>query len=166
MQADMTQPRRQITGRTVLLCMIAFFGIISAVNAVMIKVAVSTFAGVDTDSAYRAGLGYKKEEAAAAAQQALNWTVEGRLNRAPSGLATLSVDVKDAQQRPVNNVVVNARLSHPATARHDQAIVLTQMPDGSFSGQAEATPGQWLLTLDVIRGETRLYRSVSRLMLK
>jgi len=168
MQADMIQqkPRRELTGRTVLLCMIAFFAVVATVNAVMIRIAVTTFAGVDTDSAYRAGQGYKKEEAAAFAQQSLNWTVDGRLTRAASGMATLSVDVKDAQQQPVNGVVVNARLTHPASSQHDHVIPLTQTPDGAFSGQTEATPGQWILTLDVIRGETRLYRSVSRLMLK
>ena len=168
MQSDMIQPRRrrEFTGRTMLLCMIAFFGVVATVNAVMIRIAVTTFAGVNTDSAYRAGLGYKQDEAAASAQQALNWTVDGHLTRAASGDTLLTVDLKDAQNNPVNGVVVNARLSHPATSQHDHFIALTQSPNGSFRGETQATPGQWILTLDVIRGETRLYRSVSRLMLK
>lgn len=160
------KPSRTLTGHTVLLCMIAFFGVVTAVNAVMIKVAISTFGGAETDSAYRSGLAYKGEEVAASAQQAMNWRVDGRLDRAASGDAVLTVDMKDARQTAVSGVIVNARLTHPVTSRLDHTITLTQMPDGTFRGQADATPGQWILTLDVMRGDNRLYRSISRLVLK
>ena len=51
-------PRGQkpLTGRSVLFMLIAFFGLVIAVNIVMVRAAISTFGGVDTprrNSAYR-----------------------------------------------------------------------------------------------------------------
>jgi nitrogen fixation protein FixH len=160
------RPSRELTGRTVLICMVAFFAIVAAVNAIMIKAAISTFGGVETDSAFRAGLAYKSEEAAAIAQQAMNWQVDGRLARAPSGDVTIIVDMKDEKRQAVTGVTVNTYLTHPTDARHDHHIVLTQAPDGSFRGETAATPGQWVVTIDVTRGDARIYRSVSRQVLK
>jgi nitrogen fixation protein FixH len=40
------------------------------------------------------------------------------------------------------------------------------MPDGGFQGATDAEPGQWTLTLDITRDDARVYRSVSRLVLK
>jgi nitrogen fixation protein FixH len=40
------------------------------------------------------------------------------------------------------------------------------MPGGTFRGATDAEPGQWTLTLEVTRDKSRLYRSVSRLVLK
>ena len=82
--------------------LVGFFGVVAAVNAVMIKFAVTTFAGTETDSAYRAGLAYKGEEAAAAAQAALNWSVDGRFVRSAPDEAILTVDVKDSRQAKVD----------------------------------------------------------------
>ena len=162
----LTPRRRELTGRTVLLCLIGFFGVVAAVNAVMIKVAVSTFAGTETDSAYRAGLAYKGEEAAAGAQAALNWSVDGRFVRSAPDEAILTVDVKDSRQAKVTGIEVSARLGHPLNSRLDRSIVLQQIPGGTFRGITDAEPGQWTLTLEVKRDQSRLYRSVSRLVLK
>jgi nitrogen fixation protein FixH len=158
--------RREITGRTVLICFVGFFGLVAAANAIMIRVAVTTFAGTETSSAYRAGLAYKDEEAAAAAQEKLRWQVDGRFARAPSGEAVLTVDVRDAQRAPVHGIEIVARLAHPLNARLDHDVVLTKAADGSFRGTIDAAAGQWTLTLDVERGGERVYRTKSRVVLK
>ncbi|MFN3348961.1 FixH family protein [Pseudorhodoplanes sp.] len=157
---------REITGRTVLICFMGFFGVVAAVNAFMIRAAVTTFAGTETASAYRAGLAYKEEEAAAAAQAALNWQVEGRIARNTAGDAVLTVQIKDNNGVPVRGIAVDARLVHPASARLDQAVPLTRMADGSFRGSAEIAAGQWTLSLDIERDGERVYRTKSRVMLK
>lgn len=158
--------RRELTGRTVLVCFVAFFAVIAAVNAVMIRYAVSTFAGTETDSAYRSGLAYNSEEAAALSQDALRWKVEGGFARSQSGEAVLTVEVKDSRQAPVSRIEMSARLAHPLNARLDRRIVLSRMPGGGFQGATDAEPGQWTLTLDITRDDARVYRSVSRLVLK
>jgi nitrogen fixation protein FixH len=157
---------REITGRTVLLCFIGFFGLVAAMNAVMIHVAVKTFAGTETASSYRAGLAFKQEEAAAAAQAALKWQVEGRIARNAAGEAELTVDVKDSKGAPVYGIAVDARLAHPATTRLDRDVPLKRVADGSFRGSTEATAGQWTLSLDISRDGERVYRTKSRVTLK
>ena len=49
-----------------LVCLVAFFGVVAAVNAVHDPAAVSTFGGVETESSYQAGLAFSREIAAAA----------------------------------------------------------------------------------------------------
>jgi nitrogen fixation protein FixH len=161
-----TKGSREVTGRTVLICFVGFFGIVAAVNAVMVRAAVTTFAGTQTDSAYRAGLAYKSEEAAAAAQSALAWQVDGRIVRAASGEAILTVDVKDARRLPIYGIEIAARLAHPLNANLDRKMNLARVADGTFRGATDATAGQWTLTIDVTRDRERLYRNVSRVVLK
>jgi nitrogen fixation protein FixH len=92
--------------------------------------------------------------------------VEGRIARTSPGEALLTVDVKDARQAAVPGIEVSARLAHPLNARLDRIVVLKQVSGGTFRGTTDAEPGQWMLTLDVTRDQSRLYRSVSRLVLK
>ena len=60
--------QRPLTGRTVLLCLIAFFAVVSIVNGIMIRAAISTFGGLETGSAYQAGQAFTHDIEAASAQ--------------------------------------------------------------------------------------------------
>jgi nitrogen fixation protein FixH len=153
---------RQITGRIVLFC----FGVVATVNAIMVRAAVSTFAGTQTDSAYRAGLTYKNEEAAAAAQAALNWTVTGQMTRATSGAAVLTVHVSDVRGVAIGGIDVTAYLAHPLNARLDRVVRLARQSDGRYRGETDAAAGQWELKLQAQRNGERVYRSETRVMFK
>jgi nitrogen fixation protein FixH len=157
---------REVTGTTVLLCFVGFFGVVATVNAIMMYAAITTFAGTETSSSYKAGLAYKQEEAAAAAQTALNWQVDGRIGRTSTGEAVLTVSVKDARQAPLHNIDVAARLTHPTNARFDHDIPLSRMADSGFRGMTEATSGQWTLIIEVARAGERVYRTKSRVVLQ
>jgi len=61
---------RPLTGRSVLFCLLAFFGVIISVNIAMMTLAVETLPGTDVDSPYSAGLAYNQEITAARAQEA------------------------------------------------------------------------------------------------
>src|SRR4028119_1468477 len=61
---------RILTGRMVLYYFIAFFGVVFAMNFFMVRVAISSFSGVETESAYKAGLSFKNDLAAAHAPDA------------------------------------------------------------------------------------------------
>jgi nitrogen fixation protein FixH len=165
-QTTATKAPRELTGRMVLLGFVGFFAVVATVNAIMIRAAVTTFAGTETASAYKAGLAYKAEEAAASAQAKLNWQVDGRIVRAPSGEAVLTVDVRDKNRQPVYGIDVSARLAHPLNARLDHVIALSRNADGGFRGMTEANAGQWALTLEVTRSGDRVYLTKSRVVLK
>lgn len=157
---------KEVTGRTVLVCLVAFFGVVAAANGVMIRAAVSTFGGLETESSYQAGLAFKREAAQARAQDALHWRVEATLAPLRDGTARVVIDAKDAAGRPLQGLQAAARLVHPADARDDRPIPLEETQTGEFRGAAAASAGQWDLVLDLSRGDVRLFRSKNRIGLK
>jgi nitrogen fixation protein FixH len=162
--AKRKQPR-EVTGRTVLLWLGGFFVFIFAVNAVMVRAAISTFGGVETTSSYKAGLQFGQELAAAHRQEALHWEVSGRIVRDRRGEAVLDVTARDAQGAPLMGLTARALLAHPADSRLDHVITVQSLGGGVFRGEVDAAPGQWELILDLYRGEDRVFRSRSRVSL-
>ena len=157
---------RILTGRHVLLWLVAFFGIVFAVNGVLVRAAISTFGGVETLSSYRAGLQFEQEVGLVARQDALHWQVTGKLARDSAGVAVLDVTARDAQGAPLSGLTADARLAHPADDRLDRVIAVRSVAGGVFHGAAQAQPGQWELIVDLYRGDQRVFRSRSRVSLR
>jgi nitrogen fixation protein FixH len=157
---------RELTGRAVLFWLLGFFALVFAVNAVLVQAATSTFGGLETSSSYKAGLMFERELASARRQDALHWQVGGTLVRDASGQAVLNVNARNAQGAPLAGLTAEARLAHPADARLDHVVPLSQTGAGQFSGQAAAQPGQWELIVDLYRGGERQFRTRSRVTLR
>ncbi len=157
---------RELTGRHVLFGLVAFFGVVFLVNAVLVRAAISTFGGVETASSYKAGLQFEHEVAVAERQDALHWQVNGRLTRNDAGQAVLDVTARDANGAPLSGLRADARLAHPADERLDRVDRSPRGGAGAFHGQAAARPGQWDLIVDLYRGSQRLFRSQSRVTLR
>ena len=136
-----------------------------AVNAVMVKAAMSTFGGVQTTSSYKAGLMFGQDVARAERQDALNWQVNGKLSRDHGGNAVLDISVRDPKGVPVNGLAAQARLAHPADERRDHLIALNDASAGRFRGMTRVEPGQWELIVDLYKDDARVFRSRSRVML-
>jgi nitrogen fixation protein FixH len=157
---------RILTGRHVLQWLVAFFGIVFAVNGVLVRAAISTFGGVETLSSYRAGLQFEQEVGLVQRQDALHWQVTGKLARDSAGVAVLDVTARDAQGAPLSGLTADARLAHPADDRLDRVIAVRSVAGGVFHGAAEAQPGQWELIVELYRGDQRVFRSRSRVSLR
>jgi nitrogen fixation protein FixH len=160
------KPPAEMTGRKVLLWLVAFFVVVFAVNGVLVRAAISTFGGVETTSSYKAGLQFGQEVASAQRQDALHWQVSGKLTRNSAGFAVLDVTARDANAAPLAGLSAQALLAHPADSRLDRAIPVRSIASGVFHGQAAAQPGQWELIVDLYRGDDRLFRSRSRVTLR
>lgn len=156
---------RQITGRTVLIALIGFFGFVMVVNVVMVRAAITTFGGVDTPSSYRAGLAFKAEEAEAAAQAARDWDVDARIAPTAEGVS-VTLEVRDAAGKPVVGADVAARLAHPVDERRDVAVAVSETGPGVYAGRAAAEAGQWTLDVAIARGGERLFRSRNRIAIE
>jgi nitrogen fixation protein FixH len=157
---------RELTGKHVLFCLLGFFGVVFAVNAVLVKAATSTFGGVETSSSYKAGLMFEQDVAKAEEQDALHWKIDGKIARDKAGEAVLDLSARDAKGAPLAGITVQARLAHPADERLDHLIALNRTATGLFHGEAQAEPGQWELIVDLYRGEARVFRSRSRVTLR
>jgi len=157
---------RQVTGRHVLFVLLGFFGIVFAVNGILVRAAISTFGGVETASSYKAGLQFEHEVAVAERQDALHWQVRGKLTRDGAGQAVLDVTARDASGVPLAGLTADARLAHPADERLDHDIPVSPVAAGVFHGAVAAQPGQWDLIVDLYRGDKRMFRSQSRVTLR
>jgi len=156
---------RPLTGRTVLICLLAFFGVIIGVNAVMIRAAVTTFGGVETGNAYRAGLEFNREIAAAQQQEARHWQVSVHAERNADGRTAVDLRAMGEKGEPLAGLVATARFAHPTDARLDRSIELAEAGGGRFSGNVELSGGHWNLVIDLMRGDQRVFRSRSRIVL-
>jgi nitrogen fixation protein FixH len=159
------QPRI-VTGRTVLICFLAFFGIVGAMNAVLIRAATSTFGGVDTENAYKAGLNFGHDIAAAAAQDALHWQVAGTVRLDANNAAVAELSVKDAGGRALAGLAVSGRLAHPANRNLDRTFAMEQTAPGRYRGIVNAAPGQWDFIVEIDRQSERAFQSRTRVYLK
>ncbi len=153
---------RELTGRMVLLCLVGFFGVVGAVNAVLVRAAVSTFGGIETESSYQAGFAFTRETAEARSQDALRWRVEAKLTPLGGGVTDLQVDARDAAGRPLHGLLATARFAHPADRRSDQVVALQETQPGEFRGTADAAAGQWDLVLALARDGKTVFRSKNR----
>jgi nitrogen fixation protein FixH len=142
------RPPRVLTGRMVLYCILAFFGSIIAMNVVMIRVAVSSFSGVETESSYKAGLAFKNDVAAAHAQDALHWSVEANLQREGDASRVL-ICARDADAHAVSGLTLEF-----VETTSGQFMSLTPMPQG-----------QWDLIITLKRDTAAVFRSKSRISL-
>jgi len=158
---------KPLTGRTVLVCLVAFFGIIIGVNGVALKLAIDTLPGTDVDSAYRASLAYNAEIEAAAAQSARGWSVVGHVERAADGNAAVKVEARDAANAPLTGLVFSARLSRPTDKRADRATFLLERESGIYLGTlSDLVPGQWDLVIAAERDSERIFLSRNRVVLR
>ena len=113
---------RELTGRAVLLWLLGFFGVVFAVNAVMVKAATSTFGGVETMSSYKAGLQFKDEEAKAERQDELRWHIDGTIVRDRFGEAVLDLVARDTKGAPIERATIRCVLETSTTlTEHDSA---------------------------------------------
>jgi nitrogen fixation protein FixH len=156
---------REITGRTVLFSLLAFFGVVITVNGVMAVAAVSTFGGLETESSYKAGLAFAGEVAAAQAQEARHWRVEASLAPAADG-TNIQILARGADGRPLAGLEAAAIVLHPTYQRLDHTIRMAEDSPGHFSGRAALEPGQRDVVIELSRGGERLFRSKTRVVLR
>ena len=146
---------RKITGRMVLIGMIAFFGVVSAVNGVFIYFALDTWPGLAVENSYERGLNYNEVLNQARRQSQFGWTTS--LRAVPEGI---TFELTDRDKRPVSYADVAVKLSRPASARFDQEFVLTETSAGTYSVKAvNLEQGRWLADVLVRVPNGQTYRT-------
>jgi nitrogen fixation protein FixH len=160
---DRTRPR--LTGWIVLLYLLAFFGVVTGVNGVMIYEALSTMRGVDTESTYQAGRMFEQDVAMLKAQDARHWQVEAKLKAAPDGTG-LELVARDEAGHVLTGMAAAARFERPTDRGLDRAIALAEESPGRYRGKTELIPGQWDLVIEISRQGQQLFRSKNRVVLR
>ena len=138
---------KPFTGRHMTMILIAFFGVVIAVNFIMARLASSTFGGTVVDNSYVAGQQYNAWLARAAAQDRLGWERSVTLDN----MRHVRLDVRKGGV-PLGGLKVSATLSHPLGRVDPRRFHFVLLPDGGLRS-AEAIPaGRWMLDLRIDRG--------------
>lgn len=142
----MIKRTKPITGRTVLIWMLSFFGVIIAVNGVFAYLALDSWPGLTTNKAYEEGLAYNDVLDAAARQKALGWQLQPVLGRQPGSERSLEISIRDKDGQPVSGLSVTAEFRRPVGTGKNVSIELKESGPGAYSGIVSLRqPGQWHL---------------------
>ena len=157
---------KPLTGRKVFLLLVAFFGVVIGVNLVMMRLAIQTLPGTEVDSAYSASLVYGRAITAAHDQNARNWKVDAHVERNGQGGATLQIEARDDNGRPMSGLKFHGRFERPTDRRADLPVVLAEVGIGVYRGSALAmASGQWDLVLEGVAAGQRMFLSKNRVLL-
>ena len=133
---------KKMTGRHVFMIFAAFFGVMIAVNAAFVVVAIQSFPGESENKSYLQGLNYNARLAERAAQKELGWTAE---------ISTLTKDAIEIQIRtasgaPISGLTTNAEIRRPAGGGFDQSLVFDEVRTGVYRAETdELSDGVWLI---------------------
>ncbi len=167
MSAQSTR-KEGLTGWHVLFLLIAFFGLVFAVNAYFIGMALTTHTGVVANEPYRKGLAYNERIVASERQAQLGWTE--KLSISSNG-ARLIFELQDGQAQPIRGLIVTARIGRPATTEGESTITLSEASAGRYEAVLpEGESGAFIANIEAktsAREDTDvLYRARKRLWRK
>ncbi len=126
------------TGRRMLLTMLAFFGVIIAVNLTMATLAVGNFPGLVVKSGFVASQDFNESRALLEAQAARGWRVEAR---AVGGAPALFF--RDAEGRPIAGLSVTAKAMRPTEGQLDADLAMTEAAPGLYVAAEPLRQGRW-----------------------
>lgn len=155
-----------LTGRHVLLMLLAFFGVIGLVNAYFITVALKTLPGTEVKSPFEENQRFNRGLETIATQDRKGWQVDVITGGLKAG-GPLSVQLRDRAGVPILGMAVSVTLQRPTDARRDHALTLKEQGNGVYAvAVPEVEPGVWRVVLEVKRGTEREFYSEGRVVTK
>ena len=134
---------RPFTGRRMSVTLLAFFGVVVAVNLLMATLATRTFGGVVVENSYVASQRYNGWLAAARRQEALGWTITPAL---------------DAQRRvtvrlSVAGAAVSGVARHPLGREKEVPLHFAPVGGNRFVSAVPLPAGRWEVHLLVRKND-------------
>lgn len=141
---------RELTGRHVFLITAGAFAVIIAVNLVMAWKAVATFPGIEVRNGYVASQRFQADRAA---QLALGWTAETRLDG-----DVLRVRFTGRDGAPARVASVEGLLGRATTTTDDQEAAFVETAPATFEAPVAVSRGQWVLHLSATAADGTAFR--------
>lgn len=134
--------RKEFTGYHITAILVAFFGLIIAVNLVMAHAATRTFGGLLAKNGYVASRDYNRWIAASEAQDQLGWTLE----------STVAEGHLVLRLKGVSNPRVRVAAEHPLGGTPPHAIEMALLSDGHYRSVGLIPAGRWKVRITVSQG--------------
>jgi len=152
---------KPFTGKHFLMIMIAFFGVIIAVNLTMAVLATRSWTGLVVQNSYVASQEFNDHLAKSRAQVKLGWS-------APLGLTPdeAVVEARDANGRPIEGAEVVLILKRSITDRDDATVRLDEVAPGLYRADLDLAPVQWDTSLRITSAAGVTFRQDQKIMLK
>lgn len=147
---DFLPAEKRFTGRKAALIVVAFFGVIIAVNATMLTLAVNSFGGLVVGNSYVASQRFNADIATARAQPIRDWTLD--LGTDAGGVA---LAVKDRNGTALHDLGITLTLARPTHGRETVTLDLVERAPGIYSAALDLAPGRWIATVTTANGQTR-----------
>jgi nitrogen fixation protein FixH len=132
-----TTPAGQFTGRHMLATMLAFFGVVIAVNVGMAVVSSRSWTGLVVDNSYVASQQFEAKRLAHVAQVEAGWVVSFIYSQ---GVARLVV--VDGAGSAVDLGEVSLKINRPVGG-HDDRVLTMSWGAGGYSSAIALDPGVW-----------------------
>jgi nitrogen fixation protein FixH len=158
-----TETRRsgEFTGAHMVALMVAFFGVVIAVNLALAFYARSSWTGLVVENAYVASQEFNERAAEGKAQAALGWAgtlvIDGR---------GVGYRLLDRAGKPVELKQVSVKLRRPAYASEDQTLDLAPTGDGGFASGERVRDGLWIVEVEASTMQAPPYRDVRRVVVR
>lgn len=149
----------RIRGWHVLVALIAFFGVVAAVNAVMITAALETFPGQVSVTPYEDGVAYNKKLAQMAAQERLGWTAAAGVDE-----TAVVISLRDRLDTPVESLKVSGKMERPATETGRITPAFEEVAPGIYRAELGKIDGAWDLTFDATDAQGHRFEGERRLV--
>jgi nitrogen fixation protein FixH len=151
----------EFTGKHMLFLMIAFFGVVIAVNLTLATLARTSWTGLVVENSYVASQEFNERTAETKAQAALGWT--GMLTLDGQGIGYRLVD---RAGQPVAVETVTITLRRPAYAGEDRTLTLTRARDGAFALGGPVRDGLWIVEIDAAIAGKPPFREARRVVVR
>ncbi|MDE2595421.1 MAG: FixH family protein [Sphingomonadales bacterium] len=142
-----TRAPTAFTGWHMTAILVAFFGVVIAVNFYLAREAISTFGGEVVENSYVASQHYNHWLDEAAKEKALGWTAVAR--RAKDGSVHVTLTGVPA------GATLSALARHPLGRVPDRAMAFAEAPDGSYVSRAPLPEGRWRVRLEIAANGSR-----------
>jgi nitrogen fixation protein FixH len=141
----MSTARGEIRGWHVMTALLAFFGVVIAVNAAFIVFAVRTFPGEDVRRSYLQGLRFNDTLEERRTQSELGWQAGAVLEEGEAGVI-LEVTLRERDGAPLTGANLSGNLQWPTDAHLDRTLVFERAGAGRYiSHLDDLSAGRWRL---------------------
>lgn len=143
---DTARAVRPFTGRHMAAILVAFFGVVIAVNMLMARLAISTFTGAVVQNSYVASQKFNRWLDEARAEDRLGWKAVAVRGQDGHVVVTLAGVPQGA--------AVKGDAWHPLGRAPDHALRFVVRPEG-FRSIEPLPAGRWRIRLEVVAGSQR-----------